>query len=400
MTFSLLKSIGRCDGVGGNVSVARFLRRGMYPGYSLKERLNTPLHLGESVDCWLQRHPRIGNAIQWEHAWEPAGSTTNYFGWPDVEKCELQNFVYHFAECNTIDMADPPSNAASLDDFEAVRQEIPTDTAKRWFLAHVAYCLAVEMGDWVPWSLTGYTDDSLANLLDSRHLFHWRQGGGYEIVWYDHGMVLPSCPRFTYEFLYKNDLIGYDSLDTIARVLDWCRWNLGHYYNSHVNRTPLTEDGWTWVGGGHNTIDMFIHWQYRGFPPVRRMIEGTTRHVPDELFWQDGVGNRTDEFGHWTAGCHGTVGFLRAVLRAVNIPVAYVMVCNHAMPYFMHQNLFLSHGDDPYDGRDELQHARREDLHIEDLLIDIATFFLWFYGSERDCSNVGRGAREVIAGLA
>ena len=27
---------------------------------------------------------------------------------------------------------------------------------------------------------------------------------------------------------------------------------------------------------------------------------------------------------HWTAGCHGTVGFLRAVLRTVNIPVARI----------------------------------------------------------------------------
>lgn len=49
---------------------------------------------------------------------------------------------------------------------------------------------------------------------------------------------------------------------------------------------------------------MHNHWQYRGWPPVERIISGTNDPV---------LGVR-----HWTAGCRGTSGFLRLVLRTTN----------------------------------------------------------------------------------
>lgn len=48
----------------------------------------------------------------------------------------------------------------------------------------------------------------------------------------------------------------------------------------------------------------------RGEAPMLRTIEGT-------------IDQANPEYGvrHWTAGCHGSAGFLRAILRTVNIPV-------------------------------------------------------------------------------
>jgi hypothetical protein len=84
--------------------------------------------------------------------------------------------------------------------------------------------------------------------------------------------------------------------------------------------------------------DMEDTWHYRGLASVQRVIEGTHNHNPEV----------SNEFSHWTAGCHGTTGFLRAVLRTVNIPVEYTREASHAQPHFVHQNLWLDHGDDPY----------------------------------------------------
>ena len=39
---------------------------------------------------------------------------------------------------------------------------------------------------------------------------------------------------------------------------------------------------------------------------------------------------------------------LRSVLRAVNIPVKREDGCGHAIPHFLAEGEFLSHGDDPY----------------------------------------------------
>jgi hypothetical protein len=36
-------------------------------------------------------------------------------------------------------------------------------------------------------------------------------------------------------------------------------------------------------------------------------------------------------FAHWTAGCHGSVGFYTEILKAVNIPVRPVWVCGHEL---------------------------------------------------------------------
>ncbi len=43
--------------------------------------------------------------------------------------------------------------------------------------------------------------------------------------------------------------------------------------------------------------------------------------------------------------CHGTVNFMK-VCYTLNIPVEYINL-SHTLPYFVHEGLYLSHGD-PY----------------------------------------------------
>src|SRR5690606_24276079 len=45
---------------------------------------------------------------------------------------------------------------------------------------------------------------------------------------------------------------------------------------------------------------------------------------------------------------HGTVGFWKAGLRAINIPVRIPLMCQHALASFPGEGLFVDHGDDVY----------------------------------------------------
>jgi hypothetical protein len=159
--------------------------------------------------------------------------------------------------------------------------------------------------------------------------------------------------------------VAGDRLTTINRLLEWSRANLKHF------------------GGGFDLGGTFFHWQYRGAAPVSRMLAGTT------------LGSPPPTMGHWTAGCPGTNWFLMAVLRTVNIPVRYVVVEEHATPYFPTESKYLSHGDDPYNS---YWSPASPSVPISELLIDQATFNAWFaptLSSSQRLANVGRQTREL-----
>jgi len=87
---------------------------------------------------------------------------------------------------------------------------------------------------------------------------------------------------------------------------------------------------------------MEAQWQYRGTPPVSRIIDGSTSDFHPE--WG---------LVHITAGCFGTLGFYRSIFRSVNIPIKTLITesngINHAQICFLSENKYLWHGDDPYD---------------------------------------------------
>ena len=175
------------------------------------------------------------------------------------------------------------------------------------YLAIVAQSLAAEIEGWVPWSLRGHDEETLSHLLSGVKMFtRDRDDGSYNDSDHPGGYVLrgpdnmerctPSHPTYTYRFLVDNDLVRDTPRATIGRVLDWCRANLSHFQGDF---TPQVAEN---------------HWQYRGFPPARRIIEGTPLLNPQNP-------GQVPAPQHWTAGCWGTSAFL-PVLRSVNIPVA------------------------------------------------------------------------------
>ncbi len=344
------------------------------------------------LDCWLEHNPNVANAIIWEPA--PGIANTPLLAWPDwtnAMKTELRqawldarawhangmlNFPGTFIE-------DPPPNQDYVPDGAPYFRTVFDAQTQAWplYLAHVAHSLAAEIGGWVPWSLHGYPPEALEQILSGYQMLHYdtNDDGAWDSD-YPGGYVLggaksvekvtPSHPTFTYPFLTQNNLVDSTALGTIARVLDWCRWNLSHYLGAF---TPQNAE---------------YHWQYRGAAPVRRIIEGTLLLDP-----QYAAGFPTPM--HWTPGCWGTSSFLRSLLRAVNIPVIpRVSGCGHMVPHFVSVDRYLSHGDDPYNS------LAKADYPADLLLLDKTTFKNWFPFDPNDpqnpanqataCQHVGR----------
>ena len=310
------------------------------------------------LDCWISQNPRIANAIVWENA----DGAVAWPEWSNPMKAALRsawmaartwqaNGMTHFAGPAWLDP--PPNQDASIvaGPFHPTVLDGPTQ-AWPWYLATVAQSLAAEIEGWVPWSLRGFGDEALEHLLSGPQIFVRDRDDGGSFDSHHPGRYViagsssmekctPSHPTYTYRFLVEHDLVGTTPIDTVARVLEWCRSNLHHFIGAFSPQTA--ED----------------HWQYRGLPPARRILEGTTR-----------AGESQPK--HWTAGCWGTSAFLRSLLRSVNLPVILRWRCGHTMPYFAGAGRSLSHGDDPYSA------LAKADYPAKQLLVDANTFEAWF----------------------
>jgi hypothetical protein len=209
----------------------------------------------------------------------------------------------------------------------------------------------------------------LAQLFDSRHMFRWSASpAGYSIDTGTCGYLTPAPPAYTYKLLTTAGMIGASRLDTVANIIGWCHQNLSHYL------------------GEMEAANAFSIWQYRGLPPMVRVIEGTTS--------TSAAGGGTAEFGHWTGGCWGTTGLLIAIGRAVNVPVELVTHAGHAQPHFMADAHYLSHGDDPYNS---LTWATPP-VPPKEILTPKAMFDSWFGSgvpATQVASNVGRRSVDV-----
>ena len=315
------------------------------------------------LDKWLKNHPNIANAIIWNF---PSGATA-YPEWPSDKKDQLSRafpFRYPFA------LVDPPPNMINLADNEYPATSLDEDSAWALYLNHVTQNLVVEFWNAVNWSLEDLPPEQLAILLDGRAMFTRDTNTGYyEIEMTESGVAILAPPDLTYRFLVENDLISETRTETIGRLLGWCRENLAHYL------------------GGQEAQNMEYQWQYRGFPPISRILAGTPNNDPRPL-WND------PNIRHRTAGCHGTNGFLKGVLRTVNIPVQYGRppASGHATPTFPSEGKRMSHGDDPYNGFSKTTPP----YPGEELLIDQATYDSWFSTGMPDPNlNIGRQVFEL-----
>jgi hypothetical protein len=262
-------------------------------------------------------------------------------------------------------VADVPPNQAALADDQLVTTILATGDAWAYYKASVAQSLAAEIGQQLGWSLTGHSADQLAQLFDSRQMFLWSAApAGYRIDSM-HGHLVPGPPARSYEFLGTSSLIANDRLATLANVVGWCRANLVHF------------------SGGTTAANMQDQWQYRGWPPMARVLDGTLQTSHPALGTL-----------HRTAGCWGTVGLLRALLRVISVPVKLVTNAGHAQPWFMVDGRYLSHGDDPYNALTKASPP----IPPGEILIDQTKFDDWFGSGVSDAAklaNVGRRSREL-----
>jgi hypothetical protein len=326
----------------------------------------TPEDVGEAehsqnLDTWLGAHPAVAAAI----VWEDSGGAHQWSSWSAALKAELSQAFELARNRGSISVADVPPNQATMADADSITMILGAADAWSYFKASAAQSLAAEIDGQLLWSIQGYSADQLAQLFDSREMFAWTSSpAGYRIDSMK-GHLVPGPPSHTYQFLGTSDLIGNNRLDTIVRVIDWCRTNLIHF------------------SGGTTAANMEDQWQYRGWPPLTRVLAGTTQ-----------TSSPAGGVKHRTAGCWGTTGFLRAVLRVVNIPVKLVTNAGHAQPWFMADSRYLSHGDDPYN---QLTKAVPP-MPASEIPIDQAKFDAWFGAGVSDAdknNNIGRRTTEL-----
>ena len=172
--------------------------------------------------AWLTDHPLISQTIRWEGANE----IREYRDWSASQQADLLDMYQKVWNRESLELTDPPPNMLALADDDHFRTVLSEDHAWPLFLAHVAYSLAVETGEWVPWSITEYSQEELLELLDGSKMFRRRHDlDGYQVIYFG----MPAPPDFSFQFLSANKMIAQDRLRTIGNLLNWCRYNMSHF---------------------------------------------------------------------------------------------------------------------------------------------------------------------------
>jgi hypothetical protein len=265
-----------------------------------------------TLSDWLNKNTKVRDSIKWV---APNRKTYSYKDWNEVETNQLDQMYTEIASKGSYQTPELFFNYNP----HGMPYLLSRDDAWTLFLVYIAQSLAVEISGKTKWSLTKYPQDWLDNLLSSAEVYSVNDKGMYIILHEINGYITPGNPYFPYTLLQAEEMIGTSKSNTTAKLLEWCRQNLRHHT------------------GGMTEENVKKTWQCNCYPPLTRMIFGTY----DERY--------PDTLRHYTAGCHGTAGFLRWVLRTVNIPVKVLYWGDHRQVYFMSDYLYLSHGDDPYD---------------------------------------------------
>jgi len=184
-------------------------------------------------------------------------------------------------------------------------------------------------------------------------------------------MGSPTPGWYSWRFLEDEIGLGADQGETIGNLLEWARAEMEHM-----------------VGGGI-LEDFEYYWGHQYAIPLRAVLEGTDPEgfVPYflELGWEYDA-----PFAHHTWGCHGTSSMMYTVLRAANVPSVHVQFNGgHSIPWLSEDDLYLTHGDDPYN-----QMAKTADYPAGELLIDQATFDAW---AAEPSTFVGRRVHQLSA---
>jgi len=321
------------------------------------------------VNRWLDAHPQVQAAVRWQAV---DGTVLAHHDWPAPLRAELQSVFDVIAHGQSPNLPPvPPLLRPSDPDIPVpLTPELARwspEVVRSYFLAFVAQSLAVEIGRVVPWSIADYPTTELVPLFDSRSLFVADPASGSYRIPYTTGAITPGDPSRIFRFMETTQLIGATPRETIERAVAWTGRNVVHFT------------------GDWDAANVFAQWQYYGWPPVDRILAGTTNANQPSM----GVLRRS-------GACFGTVGLLHTLLRTVNIPVESLNPCiAHGLPHFVHEHLYLSHGDDPY----EIFMIATPPIPFAELLIDQAQYDAWLGGGDAvsitTCKNIGRQVREL-----
>lgn len=314
------------------------------------------------LEEFLFANPLVGNEIVFM-----VDKTINleqtFFQWNDTLKQKLYTLYDSLAIGIYPDFTDPLPNQ----DTTMFGITVLTDAdAEKVYLSYVATSLYHEISGLLNWSIVNYSATELKVLFDWREflVIYSNVATNFEDKFIINKQVTPSPPTYIKtNFFDAYGIIGSSEKQTIANILNYARDSMRHFT-------------------GSGAAAHYNQWQYYGAPPMSRVIEGTTR-------MSDGI------FAHFTAGCHGTCSFSKMALMLLNIPVEYANVgIGHRIAVFPSlDNLFITHGDDPYN-----QGSKNPKIPGYQMLVDSAFLDNWFSGGNYnadDNTNVGRRINEL-----
>jgi hypothetical protein len=283
-----------------------------------------------AVDCWLSKHPTVANAMSYK---EP-GFSGSWSTWPSSARDLFHTYFNQMVLFYKLGM--PPNFPQPLATPLTLNGPPVQTYAGSWltpadgktaYLLLVGNNIAAELTAAFPWSIATYSATDVArvvSMIDALgDLVEPPTVPNAGIYFVGSGHAVPATPAYTLSFFKTNHLLGSSALQTIARLFRWER-TLVHYY----------------LDAGVNVNDMFTLFWGSQAPPISasQLVDGTIY-----------TGPTGPTPGRFTAGCHGTMDFMKVMLQAVNIPVRVWNTANHATPYFPTVGRALSHGDDPYD---------------------------------------------------
>ena len=231
-------------------------------GPELRNWLNgIPNHRGTGLDCpqvseadlarFLEDNPRIATAMLW---FGQNNRLKPYVEWPQTLKEKLARAVGQLP--GESGLPEVMTNQAN----DAEQTVLSKKDAEDLYVANIANSLHLEMLGTLPWSLDDLSDDELTLLLSSEGFYlgydgYGSIGGGtgYVVA----GRAMPAPPEVIHEFV--GGAVGDSRYETLINVIDWARDHLYHF------SVPPDDDNYEAEPD---------HWDYRGTPPVARMLTG------------------------------------------------------------------------------------------------------------------------------
>jgi hypothetical protein len=372
------------------------------PGASWATACNAPIdQSGKTLECFLNKNPNVASAILWRAIGSKPQTEVDqpWAKWNAQQKQDLaEAFYYAFEWMNGglqtfggYNLVDPPVNQFTQPDAAPAVTEFTPDAAWHLYVNTIAQSLAVEIGQFVPWSITGYSTAELQSLFDSNNVVSLQLSSSNTLdqsipmVWgyVPAGYTMDAPPTITFQFLVNQNMIQGNQKATIQSLIDWSRYNLLHIEN-WTDISALAFEGW---------------WNYRGSSPASAVLSGTLgpyRPIPP---YPPALPH------NWVFGCHGVVTLYRGMLQTVNIPTDYVVEFGHGMPIWWTVSESLSHGDDVEtwilikNGAETNMPNTWEKwpkyAPASDYPISLTDFNDWFTGPNSNSLNVGRQGYEV-----